>query len=112
RETMYVDRMVALDICEQVQVPLERYIRIVAALHQDLHGAQLLGFLDLLSDLLIRERPPFVVLRAAIERAEAAIGNAHIRVIDIPVYDISDRVVRMLIRTDAIGLGGQLEQRR
>src|SRR5437868_8979098 len=105
-------RMVRLDVALQIQVPLERYIRIVAFLHQDLHGAQLLGFVDFLPDLLIRQRPPFDVFRAAVERAETTVRHADIRVVDVPVDDIRDRVVRMLLRSNAVRLRAQFQQWR
>jgi hypothetical protein len=73
----------------------------VAALHEDLDGAELLGLVDLGADLLVGERPALVVLGAAIERAEAAVGDADVRVVDVPVDDVGDRVVRVLFAADA-----------
>ena len=52
------------------------------------------------------------MLRAPIKRAEAAIGNADVRVIDVPVDDKCDDVVRVLIPPNAIRLGAELEERR
>ena len=56
-----------------------------------------LGLVDLGADLLVRERPAFVVLRPAVERAEAAVGDADVRVVDVAVDDVRDDVVRMLL---------------
>src|SRR5437867_6945268 len=102
---MYVDGVMRFDITEQVQVPLKWYIRIVSALHQDLARAHFLGFVDLLTDLFDRERPSLGVFRPAVERAESTVGDAHVRVVDVAVHDVRDRVVRMFLYSDAIRLG-------
>jgi hypothetical protein len=81
----------------------------VTALHEDLHAAERLGLVDLRADLLVGERPAFRILRAAIERAEAAVGDADVRVVDVPVDDVRDRVVRMLLLANAIRRGAELE---
>ena len=47
-----------------------------------------------------------------IEGAEAAVRDADVRVIDVPVDDVRDRVVRMLRRANAVCLEAQLEERR
>ena len=96
---------------QQVEIPLERDVRVVPALHQDLDAAQRLGFVDLGADLLERQRLAFVVLRAAVERAEAAVGDADVRVVDVAVDDVRDDAVRMLLAAHAVGLGAELEQR-
>ena len=91
-EAVDVDRVVALDVPQQVEVPLERDVRIVPALHEDLHAAERLGLVDLRADLLERERPALAVLGAAVERAEAAVGDADVRVVDVAVDDVRDDV--------------------
>ena len=107
-----MDRVIPLDVTQQIQIPVQRDIRIVSALDQDLHAAQRLGLLDLLPDLLERQRVPFPVLGPPRERAEAAIGHAHVRVVDVAVNDEGDRVVRVLLAPDAVGLCAQLEEGR
>ena len=77
----------------------------MAALHQDLHAAQRLGLVDLRADLLERQRVAFAVLRPPVERAEAAVGDADVRVVDVAVDDVRDDVVRVLRVADAVGLG-------
>ena len=93
-EAVDVDRVVALDVAQQVEIPLERDVRIVPALHEDLHAAQRLRLVDLRADLLERERVPFAVLRPPVERAEAAVGDADVRVVDVAVDDVRDDVAR------------------
>ena len=83
-----------LDVAQQVEIPLERDVRVVPALHQDLDAAERLGLVDLRADLLVRQRPAFAVLRPAIERAEAAVGDADVRVVDVAVDDVGDDAAR------------------
>ncbi len=96
REPMDVDRVIALDVAHQVEIPLERDVRVVPALHQDLHAAERLALVDLGADLLEGQRVAFVVLGPAVERAEAAIGDADVRVVDVAVDDVRDRIAGML----------------
>ena len=110
-EAVDVDGVVPLDVAQQVEVPLERDVRVVPALHQDLHRAERLGLVDLGADLLVRERPSFGVLGAAVERAEPAVGHAHVGVVDVAVDDVGDDVVGMLLAPHAIGFGAEFEQR-
>jgi len=51
------------------------------------------------------------VLRPPIEGAEAAVRDTDIRVVDVPVNDIRDGVVRMLGGANAISLETELEER-
>src|SRR3990170_3974299 len=110
-ESVHVDRVVPLDVAEQIEVPREGDVRIVTALHQDLHAAQGLHLVDLGADLLEAERPPFRVSRAPVECAEAAVGDAHVRVVDVAIHDVRDDVVRMRGAARPVGFGAELEQR-
>ncbi len=111
-ESVDVDRMMLLDVPHQLQVPLERDVRIVPALDQDLHAAECLGLVDLRADLLVRERVALVVLRPTVERAESAVGDAHVRVVDVAVHDIRHDAVRMPCEAHTVGLGAEINQRR
>jgi len=104
--------MIAFDVPHQVQVPLERDVRVVSALNQDLNAAQRFCFVDLRADLLERKRVAFSVLGSAIECAESAIGDADIRVIDVSVDDVRDDVARVQTLANTICLGAELDQRR
>src|SRR5262245_41482486 len=108
---MNVNGMIAFDVTHQVEVPLERDVRVVPALNQDLHAAERLRLLDLGADLLERKRVSLAVLGSAIERAEAAIRYTNVRVVDVAIDDVGDRVMRMLLATDTVSLGSELEQR-
>src|ERR1019366_4243678 len=57
------------------------------------------------------ERPAFVVLGTAIERAEAAVGDADVRVVDVPVDDVRDDALGMEGLPPTIGFGAELEER-
>ena len=52
REAVDVNRMVPLDVAQQVEIPLERDVRVMTALHEDLHAAEGLHRIDLPADLL------------------------------------------------------------
>ena len=84
-----------LDVAQQVEVPLERDVRVVPALDEDLDAAQRLRLVDLRADLLERQRVALAVLRPPVERAEAAVGDADVRVVDVPVDDVRDDAVGM-----------------
>jgi hypothetical protein len=110
-ESVNVNGMIGLNVLEQVEIPLERDVRIVPALDQNLHAAHGLRLVDLLADLLERKRVPLVVFRPPIERAETAVGDADVRVVDVPVDDERDHVIRMLLSPDPIGFGTKLDER-
>src|SRR5918995_5371864 len=98
-----------LDRAEQILVPLERKIRVVTTLQQQLAAAELDRLVDLAKDLL---EPQYVALDGtdrAVERAEVAPRDADVRVVDVAVDDIGDQVVWMLPRAYAIG---QLSEQR
>src|SRR5687768_15234447 len=107
-----MDRVVRLDVSHQVEIPLERDVGIMAPLNEDLHGAERLGLVDLGADLLEGQRVPLLMLRPAIEGAEPAIGDAHVRVVDVAVDDVRDDAVRMLRLAHAVRLDAELEEGR
>jgi len=76
------------DVLQQIDVPLERQFRMVAALHQDLNPARRRKFVQLLIDLLERKNVMVFVPFRPIKRAEFAVNVADIRVIDIAIDDI------------------------
>src|SRR5438445_1666731 len=83
----------SLDVPHQIEVPLERDVGIVPTLHQDLHPAERLELLDLAADLLERQYVALGVLGPPVERAELAVGDADVRVVDVPVDDVRDGVL-------------------
>src|SRR5512140_3048095 len=103
--------MIALDVAQEVEIPVERDVRIVPALHEDLDRAHLFRFVDLGADLFVGQRPPFAVFWATIECAEAAVGDADVGVIDVAIDDIRHDALGMLLATNAIGFGAELEER-
>src|SRR5207253_5622093 len=52
REAVDVDRVVTLDVAQQIEIPLERDVGVVSALHQNLHAADRLELVDLPADFL------------------------------------------------------------
>src|SRR5207245_7629094 len=55
---------------------------------------------------------PFRVLRPPIERAELTVGDAHVRVVDVPVDDVGDHVLGVQAPPRPVGEVPQLEQGR
>jgi hypothetical protein len=106
-----VDRVVALDVAHEIQIPLEGDVRVVAALEQDLHAAYGLALVDLGADLLEAQDVPLGVPGAAIERAELAVGDADVGVVDVAVDDVGDRVLRVLAPPLVVGQLAQFQQR-
>src|SRR5258707_9133087 len=106
-----MNRVVAFDVAQQIEIPLERDVGVVPALHQDLHAADRLQLVDLAADLLVRQQIALGMLGPSIERAELAVGDADVRVVDVPVDDIRDDVFRMQLPAGLIGELPQLEQR-
>ena len=111
REAVDVDRVMALDVAHQVEVPLERDVRVVAALEQDLDAADRLALVDLGADLLEAQHIALIVLGPAIERAELAVGDADVGVVDVAVDDVGDDRVRVLPPALGVGQLAELEER-
>src|SRR2546426_737781 len=79
-------------------------------LHQDLASAQGLHLVDLPADLLEREHVPLEVLGPPVERAELAVRDAHVGVVDVPVDDVGDDVFGVEPPPRGVGQPPQLEQ--
>ena len=101
-----------LDRREHRLVVLDAVLRVVPALQHDLGGAQLDRFAAPAQDLLQRMRPALGVPRRPVERAELARGHAHVGVVDVPVDDVRDDVVRVPPTAYRVGRLTERVQRR
>src|SRR6516162_1673963 len=81
-----------------------------AALHQNSCAAKSEGFLDLFVDDVIRQNISLSITFHAIKSAECAELSADICVVDIPVNDVADDVVRMQSLTNTVSARGQIEK--
>ena len=91
REAVEVDRVAALDRAEEILVEVDPEVRVVAALHEDAGAADRERLLDLLEDDRLRQQVALArVAGAAVEGAEVAVGDADVRVVDVPVDDERD----------------------
>src|SRR5207245_10433238 len=84
-------------------------------LHLSLHSfptRRSSDLVDLAADLLERQHVSLAVFRPTVERAELAVRHAHIRVVDVPVDDVRDDVLRVEAPARLISQAAQLEQRR
>ena len=93
-ESMDVElRKFALNVREQIQIPLQRKLWVMAALHQNLRPAQGDRFLDFFVHLIEGDDVRVQVLFRPIKGAEFAIDIADIGVVDIAIDDVSDDLV-------------------
>ena len=101
-----------LDRAEEIFVPRERQVGVVAALQEQLHAADFDGLVNLPEDLLEAEHVAFARSDVAVERAEVALRHAHVRVVHVAVDDVGDRAIRMLAQADVVGKPAQHVRRR
>src|SRR3954468_23805796 len=93
---MQMDRVALLEGLEEILVVVDPEIGVVAALHEDAGAAERERLLDLLEDHRLRQQVALTaVAGAAVEGAEIAVGDADVRVVDVPVDD----------KRDAAGIG-------
>ena len=92
-EGVQVDRVARLDRAEQILVPVDVEVGVVAALHQERRAAERQRLLDLLEDHRPRQDVALAAIaRAAVEGAEVAVGDADVGVVDVAVDDERDLV--------------------
>ena len=96
-------RKALLDGAKEILVPLERQIRIVPTLQQQLNAAERDRLVDLAEDLLEAEHVSFGRPDRPIERAEVAARDADVRVVDVAIDDVGDESVGMLAGADLVG---------
>ncbi len=111
-ESVHVDGISRLELAKHPFVPLERQVRVHAALQQDRRTLERDGLLDLRVELVGREDVRVGVVGVAIERAEAAAGDAHVGVVDVAVDDEGDLAFGVQARSHLRGRRGQVEHRR
>ena len=91
RERVEVDRVASLDRAEEILVVVDPEVRVVAALHEQPGPADRDRLLDLLVDDRLRQQIALAqVAGSAVERAEVAVGDADVRVVEVPVDDERD----------------------
>ena len=91
RQRVQLERGIALlDRAEQILVPRERQVGIVAALQQQLDPADRDSLVDLAEQLVESEDIAFRRSDRTIERAEVALGDADVRVVDVAIDDVGD----------------------
>ena len=102
RQRVQLERRIALlDRAEQVLVPGQRQVGIVAALQQQLDAADRDRLVDLPEQLVEAEDVAFGRSDRTVERAEVALRDADVGVVDVAVDDVGDDALGMLARADA-----------
>src|SRR5438445_1768631 len=94
---MQVDPVARLDRREQILVVVHAEVGMVAALHEQAGAAQCERLLDLLEDDRLREQVALALVAGPpVEGTEVAVGDAHVRVVEVAVDDERDalRVVQ------------------
>src|ERR1700678_1713733 len=92
-----------LDRTQQILVPLDLQLRMQSALHQNAGAAQVDGLLNLVEDHFLGMDVAFRMAHWPVERAEAAILGAEIRVIDVAIDDVAHHAVRVQPAANRIG---------
>src|SRR5260370_25972894 len=77
------------DVVQKIDVPLEWQFRMVATLHQDLNAPRGRKLIKLLIDLLERKDVTILIFLGPIKRAELAVHIADVRIINVPVHNVS-----------------------
>ncbi len=101
-----------LDRGKGALVPLDAELGMVAALEHDLGRAQFDGLAASGEDVVDVADPALLVAGRPVERAEPAGGHAHVRVVDVPVDDVGDDVVREAAAAGGVGGPAERVQRR
>ena len=113
RERVQLEGGIALlDRAEQILVPRQRQVGIVTALEQQLHAADGHGLVDLSKQLVEAEHVPFRRSDRPIERAEVALRDADVGVVDVAVDDVGDDPFGMLAGADPVGQPAEQRRRR
>ena len=84
----------------------------MAALQQQLHAADRDRLVDLPEDLVEPEHVAFGRSDRPVERAEVALRDADVRVVDVAVDDVGDDALGMLARADRVGQPAEQRRRR
>ena len=109
---MAVNLVALLDSGQELLVVVDLEIRMNAALHQDSSATESERFFDLLVNDVIGQDVSLRIPLHPIERAKRAELLADIRVVDVPIDDVADDIVRVAADTNPIRGLGQIEQVR
>ena len=93
----------ALKVGEQIEVPLFRQFRMMAALHQNLSAAQSDGFLNFSIQFAWCDNVSVGVPFRTIESAKLAIDVANVRVVYVPIDDVSNYLISPALISGGFG---------
>ena len=79
----------------------------MTSLQEELNAADFDRLVDFPEDLVEAEYISLIGADIAVERAEVALRHAHVRVVDVPVDDVSDCVAGVLAPADVVGQTAQ-----
>ena len=106
------DGKAGLHPAKEIFVVVDAEVGIDAALEQDLNAAEIDGLLQLLRELVLRQRVHAAVAHGPVEIAELTGRGAGVGVVDVAVDDVRHNAVRMQRLPTQIGRAAQVEKRR
>ncbi len=92
-------RIFFADVAEQFEIPIERQLRVVPALHENLNTARGGKFVQLLIELLPAQHVVVFVFLGPVKRAELAVNVADVGVVDVAVDDVGHDLPAALVVT-------------
>ena len=112
RERMQVElRVPLLDRAEDVLVPLDAKVWVVTALHQRARATDRDRLLDLGEDDPLRQDVALALIAGlAVERAEVAVRDADIGVVDVAIDDVRDLAGIRLAVADLVGCSADRDE--
>ncbi len=103
-------RKLLLHPLKQLEIVVQREIRMDASLKQHSGPAEIHRLLNFLSQLVAGQEIPLRIPRTAIERAEAALVDTDIGVVDVAVDDVGDHLRIIETPSDGVGSLAELKQ--
>ena len=99
-----------LDRPQQIFIPLDLQIGMQPALQQHARSAQIERLLNLVEDHFVRQDVAFLVPHRPVERAEAAVLGAEVRVVDIAVDNVAHHAFGMELPPHSVGRHADADQ--
>src|SRR5205085_1149908 len=115
RRTESVDidvRILVPDVLEEIEIPRERQLRMMPALHQDLHSSDRRQLVKFLVDLFERQNIMVRVPLSSVKCAKLAVNIANIGVVDVSIDNVSHHLIAFSVIRRALCLLSSLVSKR
>src|SRR5207302_2648643 len=100
RRTESVDidvRILVPDVLEEIEIPRERQLRMMPALHQDLHSSDRRQLVKFLVDLFERQNIVVRVPLSSVKCAKLTVNIANIGVVDVSIDNVSHYLIAFAV---------------